>query len=136
MEFTYPKYSYEDYFEIDQKKTEKDSVEEVDSNELATPLHPWLSPSKTNPASNSSSSHSSNIPSDFGKPTSFGMSSTASMSSLGSFMTAYTGGAVTTDSYNTSSDSSSTTNKQTNNDTVNYEDKPVQYDDNTAALLW
>ena len=139
IEFIYPKYSYEDYFDIDQSRKEANSekpVEEVDSSELATPLHPWLSPPppNSNTVPNSTASHGSNMSSDFGKPTSFSGMSSVGLGSLDSFMTAYTGS--TTNSYSSSSNSTSNQQKE---DVVNHEEKPnetEQYDENTAALLW
>ena len=138
MEFTYPKYSYHDYFDIDQNIVEEVDTGHVpeDTNELATPLHPWLSsPSnstsnnapQTSSSSSPSTSTSTNMSSGFSSPTSFGMSGMG-FGSLGSFMSAYTGG------MSSGSGSSSPSREKEPEQT---KQNPIeQEDDNTAALIW
>ena len=139
MEFTYPKYSYHDYFDIDQNVVEEVDTGNVpeDSNELATPLHPWLS-SPSNSTSNStpqassspSPSSTSTVSSGFSSPTSFGMSGMG-FGSLGSFMSAYTGG-MSNGSGSPGSSSPSRDKKP-----AETKQNPIeQEDDNTAALIW
>lgn len=153
VEFTYPKYSYEDYFEIDHnsvEETDSSGGKSTDSNELATPIHPSLSsPSKNSDSTDFSSPTSAAGSGSFGDSSggtggSFGGSaqtfSFSGMPSLGSFMSAYTSGSGgMSNSYSSPSSGNSSsfdqpTEKQ--NPIVETNKEEEEIDENAAALLW
>lgn len=145
VEFTYPKYSYEDYFEIDQNSEEKKArTESTDSNELATPIHPSLSsptknssPISTGPGSAFGDSSDVNTASTFdsGTPKTFSFSG---MPSLGSFMSAYTSGVSAADNYSSPAASSSFNEPIEKQNPIEETSNKVdeEIDENAAALLW
>ena len=151
VEFVYPKYSYEDYFDIDQSSPkEADEGKEETDSELATPLHPWLQPStskgtSSNATQASSTSSSSNSFTSNGLSSGFSPSSFMSgmgMGSVDSFMSSYTGGtssfgsggmsAYTGGTTSPSSGSTTSSNKKVEHVTEN----PIVEDDDAGALIW
>lgn len=111
VEYVYPKYDYSDYESLTQD-------DDTDSNELATPVHPWLSSMPTSPP-----------PLPEPKPNIHSYMS-SNVGSVGSFMSAYTGSMASSNSSNTSSKKNITEENYTQTDIYS------NLNSDTAALIW
>ena len=111
VEYFYPKYDYSDYESLTQD-------EDTDSNELATPVHPWLSSMPTSPPP---------LPEP---KTNIHSYMSSNMGSVGSFMSAYTGSMASSNSSNTSSKENITEENYTQTDIYS------NLNSDTAALIW
>lgn len=132
MEHYYPKYDYSDYDEIEQPQLngiEEANDSKTDSSNsdanIATPIHPWLSPSKPSPSSMGGAG---------GSIHSF-LPSAGGLGSVGSFMSMYTLNSTSAPTKDTTP-SYSTNQKE---EEVNNDNPPETYanlDSDTAALLF